>query len=260
MWSRRFRALGLEVEVGVEDAALVPAIDALTVGYEAATGRAGRHYRLGAGRLSADGEELYATADGRDLVAAFELDLYRRATEAEDDWLLHAAAIAFGERGLVLAGPSGNGKSTLAHALLGRGATYLTDEVAALGPGARLRGLRRPVNFDAPPAHAIGRTDVLSVAAPGGERRVFLIQPPPALPGEVRAVALVHLRYAPAQPPELRRLSPGEALARLWAETLNCTDTRLALASGLVEQLPTYALSTRAIDEACATLETLAAQ
>jgi HprK-related kinase B len=42
--------------------------------------------------------------------------------------LCHAAAVALGERGLVIAGPSGSGKSTLALHLLTHGADFVTND------------------------------------------------------------------------------------------------------------------------------------
>jgi hypothetical protein len=45
---------------------------------------------------------------------------------------LHASCVAIGGRAIVLAGPSGLGKSTLAAALAGNGATLLSDDISAI--------------------------------------------------------------------------------------------------------------------------------
>jgi hypothetical protein len=46
--------------------------------------------------------------------------------------VLHASAVAFGDRGIALLGPSGAGKTTLAAHLLARGARLVTDDVLAV--------------------------------------------------------------------------------------------------------------------------------
>ena len=50
----------------------------------------------------------------------------------ERHYLLHAAAVARGDDGLIVAGESGFGKSTLAMGLAGRGWRLLSDEVAVV--------------------------------------------------------------------------------------------------------------------------------
>lgn len=45
---------------------------------------------------------------------------------------LHASAVVMGGRAVALAGPPGGGKSSLAAALVARGATFLTDDVLAV--------------------------------------------------------------------------------------------------------------------------------
>lgn len=60
--------------------------------------------------------------------------------------LLHAAALARGERSLLLAGKTGAGKTTLATWLVRRGFDYLTDELVWVDDGAtRMRGFARPL-------------------------------------------------------------------------------------------------------------------
>jgi hypothetical protein len=51
--------------------------------------------------------------------------------ESTTSLIFHAAALSFGERGLLLCGKSGSGKSTLAAWLTSNGYQYLTDEVTA---------------------------------------------------------------------------------------------------------------------------------
>lgn len=50
---------------------------------------------------------------------------------------IHAGVVAFDERAVILAGPSGHGKSTLTLALVRAGGTLLTDEMAVIAPDDR---------------------------------------------------------------------------------------------------------------------------
>ena|GEM_PF-7065954 len=61
-----------------------------------------------------------------------------RAVErlGSDHLLFHAAAISVGQAGIILPANSGSGKSTLTAALVAAGATYFSDEIAAIEAGA----------------------------------------------------------------------------------------------------------------------------
>jgi hypothetical protein len=62
--------------------------------------------------------------------------------------LLHAAAVACGERSLLLAGETGAGKTTLATRLVRNGVDYLTDELVWVdATGTQLRGFARPLHL-----------------------------------------------------------------------------------------------------------------
>ena len=62
---------------------------------------------------------------------------------ARDDYRLavHAAAVARGDRVLLLPGDAGSGKSTLAAALISRGFSFLGDDTVLLGNDLRVRGV-----------------------------------------------------------------------------------------------------------------------
>lgn len=55
------------------------------------------------------------------------------AARVNTHFLIHAAAISYNDQGVILAGDSGYGKSTLTLALVRRGCRFLSDEFAALG-------------------------------------------------------------------------------------------------------------------------------
>ncbi len=63
------------------------------------------------------------------------------ATRVRSHFLLHAAAVSYRGEGLILAGDSGLGKSTMSLALAAMGCDFLSDEYAALG---RRNGLLYP--------------------------------------------------------------------------------------------------------------------
>ena len=69
---------------------------------------------------------------------------------------IHAGCIAIGGRGVLIAGPSGSGKSDLALRLIDRGATLVSDDYTILC----LRGDRL---YGAPPETIAGRMEVRGV-------------------------------------------------------------------------------------------------
>lgn len=60
------------------------------------------------------------------------------AAEARDAVFVHAGAVAFGGRGIVIPGNSFTGKTTLVAALVSAGAEYYSDEYAVIRPDGRL--------------------------------------------------------------------------------------------------------------------------
>jgi hypothetical protein len=63
---------------------------------------------------------------------------------------LHAGAVAVGAEGILLPGKSGSGKSTLTAWLVGRGLTYLTDELLLLAADGRILPFTRPLSLKSP--------------------------------------------------------------------------------------------------------------
>jgi hypothetical protein len=59
-----------------------------------------------------------------------------------DSFLLHAALLASEERGLLISGPAGAGKSTLALALAAKGFGYGSDDVVEVHNGCSFKGVR----------------------------------------------------------------------------------------------------------------------
>jgi hypothetical protein len=118
-------------------------------------------------------------------IAAYLLDrtCFHLADRSQGGMVIHAAGLAYNGLGLLLPGPSGRGKSTLAAWLLGRGFEYLTDELVFIPSGASaFEGLARPLNLKNT------ARDVLQNILPPGESlaevkssRVREITPPRSL-------------------------------------------------------------------------------
>jgi serine kinase of HPr protein (carbohydrate metabolism regulator) len=100
---------------------------------------------------------------------------------------LHAGCVAIGGRGVLIAGPSGSGKSDLALRLIDRGAELVSDDYVLL----RVEGGRL---IAAPPPTIAGRIEIRGV---GIARRPFL--------ADVAVSLLVDLEAASVRLPEPAR-------------------------------------------------------
>jgi len=113
--------------------------------------------------LSADGEILWQSQDSRDFPPAFEIHLYRLATEQMAPRLLslHAAAVCVHDRVCIFAGVSGAGKSSICTAALLKGAGYLTDEFTLLDSQGMVHPFPRPLQWDSIDHPAFTQSDLL---------------------------------------------------------------------------------------------------
>jgi hypothetical protein len=180
---------------------------------------------------------------------------------------LHAAALARGERSLLLAGKTGSGKTTLATLLLLHGFDYLTDELVWLDPSStRLRGFARPLHLKTEAAGLFAellappRSDAVAETALGHHVSA------PRLGARVRREAhpdlLVFPSYTPGARLHLEQLSKAQAAAR----TMRClVDARGRTRHGfddvarLVQGVSAYSLVYSDLEEAGRTLESLLA-
>ncbi len=172
---------------------------------------------------------------------------------------IHAGVVAFDERAVILAGPSGHGKSTLTLALVRAGGTLLTDEMAIIAPDDRTilpfpRGIHvRPDTFAMFPQlafvqrrerydlgggseWAIGARDLAAAfgAGLGGPTRLGGIVVLGDVPDPRRAMSLTPLSPAVAALDLLRGTPAGATdfagtMRRLGAITTDVRCTRLRM-------------------------------
>jgi len=177
-------------------------------------------------RLYREGELLYRTRDYRDLFLFLEWQLCGLAVRSRRYLLLHAGMAARQGRGVVIAGPSGAGKTTLVAALALQGWDYLTDEILVVDPEGpsvvpfpRSLLVREGALAGWPHLLRCLRERSLGGGAPYlGDRR--FLAPPPA--GGVEAVGLVLLvAYRPGEAVTVRPLSRCRGLFELTRHCFN---------------------------------------
>lgn len=170
---------------------------------------------------------------------------------------LHASAVGVGDEAIAFAGPSGQGKSTLAAAFRERGHPFLTDDVLA----TRANGARAEVWPSYPEqrlwtdsARALALEVGPEVAAYSNKRLVRLNAEAAGARPEPVPLARIYVLADP-EPRDttevaLRPLSPKEAFVRLLSQTfrLDTTDReRMAreadMLARLVRSTPVVALS-----------------
>ncbi|MFY0529045.1 potassium transporter TrkH [Archangium gephyra] len=118
--------------------------------------------------------------------------------------LLHAAAVAFSGKALVIVGPSGAGKSTLARAAVAAGGALLSDETVGLLPSGRVHGSPFRSDADLVPTCAEARL----------ARIVWVVKGPAESVSPVEAPEAVRLLLQQAYRPPPGTVSRPELAAR----------------------------------------------
>lgn len=136
--------------------------------------------------------------------SAIRLHVGRNAPEG---LFVHAGAVAWGDRTIVIPGRSGSGKTTLVAALVEAGATYFSDEYAVLDARGLVYPYARPLSVR---QGAHRRVQRCAVADLGGKQAT---QPLPL-------GLVVHTRYRPDALWAPRLVSSGAGALALYDNTL----------------------------------------
>jgi hypothetical protein len=162
--------------------------------------------------------------------AAFDYVLWRISTEtierASGFVVLHAGAVSWRRRGLVLPGPPDAGKTTLTAGLVRAGFRYLTDEAALVEPiTGRLHPFPRPLWMDP------GTLDVIPGLREGLPRFLevprisYHIDPFDLRPGSIGSPCTIRFIVAPtyleSAATRLEPLSRAEAVVLLARNSFN---------------------------------------
>ena len=76
--------------------------------------------------------EPYSSAEEKDILAFLYSSVFAALLQQREYLVLHGAAVVIAGKAVVLAGPSGAGKTAIALALYDRGCGFITDEVCAI--------------------------------------------------------------------------------------------------------------------------------
>ena len=203
---------------------------------------------------------VHKTDDPVLMIEQLEWTILLALLAAQDHFLqLHAAGLVINDRGLLLVGASGSGKSTQALSLLLAGWRCLSDEIILLEPGcgkawpfprsfhAKAATLRLfPELSCADAGKGFADSSGKSRLNPAKIRRDWVAQP-------VRPAWLVFPRYSPAVDDALTPLGETEALSMLIEQTINLTsfgEGGIEVLVRLVRSCWCYRLNTRDVRRA----------
>ena len=175
--------------------------------------------------LRRNGEQLYQGRCPRETAYALINEIIFRCLEKNDQGLaLHAAAVQVGNRGILLPGSSGAGKSTFVAWLTACGCCYLTDELVVLSEDSRrIRPFTRPLTLRPASAKALApymrhlkESEVFEVLR--GDSGIMVphrFLNPDFTPAEPPLSLILFPRYIADALPTLTELTPGIGCARL---------------------------------------------
>jgi hypothetical protein len=173
--------------------------------------------------LLLDGQPAETAVDEYELLYFFEKNMTVEVQKRRQDLLfMHAAALEYQGRVLILVAPSGSGKSTTTWALVNNGFRYLSDELAPIDLATlRVHAYPHALCLKAVPPEPFGLPDETLYTS------YTLHVPVEYFPGELcrepaPLAAIFFLRYDPAAgEPAIRPISKGEAGARIYSNALN---------------------------------------
>jgi hypothetical protein len=164
-----------------------------------------------------------------EILVAITQELTAQWALRDDVAVVHAGAVVRDGKALLIAGPSGRGKTTLTAALVKRGFAYSSDELAALTAEGTVLRYPTPLRVREGALARLGtltpRLEPWSTPASLWGEPLHLVSPQPAAVGiaETASVGMVVFPTPPddAVEPRLVDLPLGTAAFRIMAETLN---------------------------------------
>ena len=192
-----------------------------------------------------------------------EFRLVESALDRDTGWFhLHGAALCapLQQAGLVLAGASGVGKTTLSLALMMKGFTPFTDDIVLIDPATlHLGGVRRAFHISAdtwPLLESVtGVAPLPDAEAPPG----YFV--PPQWACETAPIKwLLFPEFQPSQTPRLVPLTPAETAARLLGQSGTLARApRLALSTttAIIQQAACYRFITGDLSQSVAVVQLL---
>jgi hypothetical protein len=194
-----------------------------------------------------DGRQLYLATHPLATVSLMEL------FERRGRFSLHAACLARGDEGVLLAGPTGSGKSTLTLALLRAGLQFVSDDVIFLervpAGGVRVLGFPDAVGVTADTAARFPELAGAPLDIGFPKWLVRIEDAFPAAPAPLRCTprALVFPHVVRDRAGELRALDPKEAWLRLVPDVLlthpAATSAHLQAIAALLGEIRCYELA-----------------
>jgi len=192
------------------------------------------------------------------------------ANQTPEHLVFHAAALARGERALILPAPPGAGKSTLCAALAQRGWRLLTDESTLLDPASgSVCGPARPVSLKNASIEVLRRFAPEAVIGPAChdtiKGTVAHMRPPEgsalAAGRPARPAWLVFPRYQPGAETRLTPRHPAEAFMEMASQAFNYANlgrTAFHATADLIDQVEAYDFVYSRLEEAIDCFDALA--
>lgn len=165
------------------------------------------------------------------------------------DQALHAAALACGDRGILLPGKSGSGKSSLAAWLTSRGCTYLTDELVLLSREGLIGAFTRPLSLRHPTVAALSSSVHIDAAeclmGEAGSMVPHRCLNPWWAASTPRLSCIVFPEFIEDHPATLTRLSKAQGCMQLigcYVNARNFAGHGLSEIAGLARDVASYTL------------------
>ncbi len=184
---------------------------------------------------------------------------------------MHAAGVCLGDRGVLIVGDGGHGKTTTALAACQRGFAYLGDDVCIVELGAgqgrahRMHGLYGTAKLNADSRERLGAGSWPAIGTTPKGKAVVSVDPHLRLARSALVSAIVHVGHAGTGPAKLGRLSQQDAwraLARASVPALSVEGTTrdwLRTIMSLARDVPVFGVRLEwDLDRSIAMLERIA--